>query len=102
MAPLERRLRGVQDDIVHLQSEVARFEQMKEHSEQELLDHERDGNEAGINESRYLIHEFEQAMVSERAKLEELERRVPLLENELADGREEIAILDEKLDELLD
>ena len=102
MAPLERRLGNVQDEILAIHSDLARFETMKERAEEELLDREREGNEGAMNESRYMIHELEQAIVSERAKLEELERRVPLLENELADGRDEIAILDEMLAELLE
>ena len=102
MAPLEGRLRGTQDSILNLRSEVARFEQMKEHAEEELIDQEREGNEGAVNQSRYMIHELEQALVSEGAKLEDLQLRVVQLENELADGRNEIAILDEMLDELLE
>lgn len=102
LAPLERRLRGTQDSILNSQGEIARLEQMKESTEQELADLIREGHEGAINESRYLMGEFEKAIRSEQATIEELERRVVELEDELADGRDEIAILDEKLAELLE
>jgi len=102
LSPMERRLGSVQDEIVNIRSELARFEAMKERAESDLLDAERDGDEGAMNEARFMIRDLEQAMISLRAKLDELERRLPLLENELADGREELLILDEKLEELLD
>jgi hypothetical protein len=44
---------------------------------------------------------MERILATESSRAEEFQRRVRMLEDELADGQEEIAILDEQLQERL-
>ena len=104
----ERRLIPVASDLRSLEGEqedqkvtLARYREMLEQMEDALSEEIRRGVDRPDSESRQMIPQLERELQIEEARAEELERRMRRLEDELADGRREIAILDEQLRELL-
>ncbi len=101
LAPLERRLAGAQGDVESIQSELVHMEAMQEQQERELDESARE--DLGTNDGiRRMLQEIEQMQTGMQARLDDAQARVRRYEDELADGREEIYILDEMLLELLD
>ncbi len=100
LAPLEQRLQDAQSEVDGLGDELVHMSVMKEQFESQLdeLSKTRDMDESERNQ----IREFERVEAAIEARVEEAQLRVRRYEDELADGREEIEILDEMLLELLD
>ena len=98
--PLERRLRSAQSEVEGLADELVHLGAMKKQEEEELDDllRSREIDEGDRRE----LKEIERAEVGLQARLDEAQIRARKYEDELADGREEIEILDEMLLELLD
>ena len=101
LAPLERRLAGAQGDMEGIEAEQVHMESMREQQERELDEIVREGKETddGI---RRMLREVELMQTAMEARLFDAQARVRRFEDELAEGREEIEILDEMLLELLD
>ncbi len=100
-APLERRLAGAQADVEGIEAEQVRMESMREQQERELDEIMRQGQETDDGVRR-MLREVERMQTAMEARLLDAQSRVRRFEDELADGREEIEILDELLLELLD
>ena len=101
LSPLERRLAGAQGDMDGIEAEQVHMESMREQQERELDEIVREGKETdeGI---RRMLREVELMQTAMEARLFDAQARVRRFEDELAEGREEIEILDEILLELLD
>ena len=101
LSPLERRLAGAQGDMDGIEAEQVHMESMREQQERELDEIVREGKETddGI---RRMLREVELMQTAMEARLFDAQARVRRFEDELAEGREEIEILDEMLLELLD
>ena len=104
----ERRLIPVASDLRSLEGEyedqkvmVVRYREMLRQMEDALSEEIRRGVDRPDSEPRQMIPEFERELQIEIARSEDLDRRMRRLEDELADGRRAIAILDEQLRELL-
>jgi hypothetical protein len=101
LAPLERRLAGAQRDVEGIEAEQVHMESMREQQERELDESVREGLETDDGVRR-MLREVELMQTAMEARLDDAQARVRRYEDELADGREEIEILDEMLLELLD
>lgn len=102
LAPLEAQMRRVDTQIFDHKSEIKRMEQMVEEHEDLLDDEIRDGTDRPGSDTRQYMHQLPQAVASITARYEELQLRQRRLEDELGDGRDEIALLDEALREMLE
>ncbi len=100
LAPLEQRLQDAHSDVETMEGELVQMRAMREQFEAQLdeLSKTRDMDENERNQ----IREFERVEAAIEARTDEAQLRVRRYEDELADGREEIEILDEMLLELLD
>ncbi len=100
LAPLERRLQGAQSDVETMEGELVQMKAMREQYETQVdeMSKTRELNEG----ERLQVREFERVEAAIEARVDEARLRVRRYEDELADGREEIEILDEMLLELLD
>jgi len=101
LIPVASDLRSLEGDYQDQKVVVTRYQEMLRQMEDALSEEIRRGVDQPDSESRQMIPEFERELQIEIARIEELERRMRRLEDELADGRKEIAILDEQLRELL-
>ena len=101
LAPLEKRLAGAQSEVEGIEAEQVRMESMREQQERELDEIVREGRETDDGVRR-MLREVELVQNAMEARLSNAQSRVRRFEDELADGREEIEILDEMLLELLD
>lgn len=104
----ERRLLPVASDLRSLEGDheeqkviVTRYREMLEQMEDALSDEIRRGVDRPDSEPRQMIPELERELQIQIERIEDLERRMRRLEDELIDGRREIAVLDEQLRELL-
>lgn len=102
LAPLEGRLRGVEDDALNAKTEIDRMQAMIGRAEEDLEAEIRNGADPQNAMNRQLVEELQAHVKGETERLEDLIARQRRLEDELAEGRNEIAILDEQLDDLLE
>ncbi len=102
LAPLERDLRGAEGELFDAKSEVSQMLEMQRAQEDEMRELERDGDATEAAAARKMLEDFERIILMQTTRMEDLQRRAMTLEDELADGRDEIAILDEMLLELLE
>ena len=102
LIPVASDLRSLEGDYEDQKVVVTRYQEMLEQAEDLLSDEIRRGVDRPDSEPRQMIPGFERELQIEIARIEELERRMRRLEDELSDGRREIAILDEQLRELLE
>jgi hypothetical protein len=101
LIPVASDLRSLEGDYEDQKVVVTRYQEMLRQMEEALSDEVRRGVDRPDSEPRQMIPEFERELQIEIDRIEDLERRMRRLEDELADGRREIAILDEQLRELL-
>jgi chromosome segregation ATPase len=102
IAPIADDLRDVESAVFDSKSQLMHMQDMLRDEEDRLRNEIRDGVDQPDSETRLMIEQYERAIQADTARLDGLDRRLRRLEDELAEGREEIAILDEMLQELLD
>jgi len=102
LAPLEAQMRRVDSEMFDHKSEMKRMGQMVEEHEDRLDDEIREGTDRPNSDTRQYLHQLRQAVAGITARYEELQLRQRRLEDELADGRDEIALLDDALGEMLE
>ena len=100
LAPAERRLVNAQNDVENARDELRSMQAMRAQAEEEIDNAIRAG-EADDEGARHLLGEIDRREAVVVARQEEAATRVRRVEDDLADGREEIEILDEMLLELL-
>ena len=101
LIPVASDLRSLEGDYEDQKAQVKRYREMLEQMEDVVSEQVRRGVDRQDSEAREMIPGIEREMQIEIGRLEDLERRMRRLEDELVDGRREIAILDEQLRELL-
>jgi len=102
IAPAERRLRDAETSLLGREAEIKRMQAMLEEQRRVLDDENRDGTDPSVSGTRNMIAELERVIRTEDAQLDDARMRVRRLEDELADQREEIEILDDLLLEMLE
>jgi septal ring factor EnvC (AmiA/AmiB activator) len=101
LAPLESGLRRAERAMIDVEARLERMKEEREAMEDVIAEEVRDGIDKDDSDARRMRDQLDRVLESESARVEEMRRRVLRLEDELADGREEIVILDEQLRELL-
>jgi chromosome segregation ATPase len=101
LAPLESELRRGERALIDIEARLKRMQEEREEMENVLAEEVRDGIDREESETRRMKSQLDRVVESESARVEEMRRRVLRLEDELSDGRDEIVILDEQLQELL-
>jgi len=101
VAPLESRVRSMQDEVDNRELEHKRFNDMLEAQREVVQDLLRAGSEVAESE-RSMIDELETHMKSMLRETDDRRMKLQQLENELADRREDIEDLDDMLTELFE
>jgi chromosome segregation ATPase len=102
IAPIAGDLREVEHAVFDAKNQLMHMQEMLRDEEDRLKNEIRDGVDQPESETRLMIEQYERAIEADTARLDGLERRMRRLEDELADGRDEIEILDDTLQELLE
>jgi chromosome segregation ATPase len=102
LEPLERRLRSAESEIEANEDHLASLERMQEQQEETLNEEIREGVDAPRSETRRALDDIKRTQDSVAERTEKARMRAQEYENELARGRREIEILDEKLLEALE
>ena len=101
LAPLESELRRAERALIDIESRVKRMNEEREELEDVVDEEIRDGVDQAGSEARRMQEQLARVVEMETGRVEEYRRRVIRLEDQLAEGRDEILILDEQLMELL-
>jgi hypothetical protein len=101
LIPLESELRRAERSLLDMQSRLKMIQEELEQTEDQLSEEMRQGVDPKDSDARRAREQMERILATENVRAEEFQRRVRMLEDELAEGREDIAILDEQLQELL-
>lgn len=102
MEPLERRLRSTENEIEGIEEQLKALERMRAQHEELLDDEIREGADTPHSETRRILDDIERSQAGATERLEAVRVRLQQYENDLADGRREIEILDEMLLDLLE
>lgn len=102
LEPLEDRLKTAESQVQSLNGEITRLETMLEQQEEVLGDEIRRGLDQPDSDTRRMLDELRMILRIQSDELAQAESRVRGLEDEMARGRDEIAILDEMLLEMLE
>lgn len=102
MEPLERRLRSAENEIERIEDQLKAMERMREQHEEALDDEIREGVDVPHSETRRILEDIERSQTGAAERLESVRMRMQQYENDLAEGRRAIEILDEMLMELLE
>jgi len=100
--PMASHLRSLQREYDDRKSELKHYQEMLELEKDVISDEVREGTDRPDSGSRNQVKELERILTVETARIEDLERRMRQLEDDLAEGREEILVLDEQLREMLE
>jgi chromosome segregation ATPase len=101
LIPLESELRRAERSLLDMQSRLKMIQEELEQQEEQLSEEMRQGIDPQDSDARRAREQMERILETENSRAEEFERRVRMLQDELAEGQDEIAILDEQLQELL-
>lgn len=102
LEPAEKRLRDAESRLEGRDAEIKRMKQMLEEQQQVLDDEVREGIDPTVSETRRMVANLERVIRTQEAQVEDGRARIRQLEDELADKREEIEILDDLLLEMLE
>jgi len=102
LEPMASHLRSLQREYDGRKTEIKHYQEMLEGAHNQVSDEIRQGRDlVAESEAAQIVAEMERVLVVETAGIEGLERRMRELEDALADGREEVLILDEQLREMM-
>jgi chromosome segregation ATPase len=101
LEPMASHLRSLQREYDDRKSELKHLQETLELEEDRISDEIREGTDRPDSASRTMVKELERVLAVETARIEDLERRMRRLEDDLAEGREEVLVLDEQLQEML-
>jgi chromosome segregation ATPase len=102
LSPLDGELQQARGEVRAKQQEIARMEGIREALEKQIDDAVRAGADPQQMPERAELPRIDAMIELQREELGTAERRVMELEDDLATGRDRIAILDEQLQELLE
>jgi chromosome segregation ATPase len=101
IAPLQGRVDSTQSEAHGLENEIRRMRAFEQELEDSIDEAVRDGSDTPENEQRELQSQIRSELKQLLEQLEVAELRKRQAEDDLADAREEIEVLDETLLELL-
>jgi hypothetical protein len=101
LAPLEAELRDAENEVLRAETEIRRMEDMQERQERLISRAVREGTDQPDSEARRMIQKIEASREYQAGRQDEAVQRVRQLEDRLAEGRDEIAIVEATLNELL-
>jgi hypothetical protein len=102
LEPMASHLRSLQREYDDRKSDLKHIQEMLALEEERISDEIREGTDRPDSGTRNQVKELERVLTVETARIEDLQRRMRQLEDDLAEGREEVLILDEQLRELLE
>lgn len=102
LEPAEQRLRDAESRLEGRESEIKRMTQILEEQQGVLEDEIREGTDQPGSDTRRMIANLERVIRTQQAQFDDGQMRVRRLEDELADQREDIEILDDLLMEMLE
>lgn len=102
LAPLERSLRGNEQDQIDTRQNITETEMWKSSTEDQIDELEREGIDHAPDDFRQQVVVAELEIERLQLRLQTLQQRQIELENSLGDGRDEIEVLDDLLRELLE
>jgi len=102
LAPLARQLESIKDDRINTRTNITDATEWRDRSEDQLHDQEREGIDDDPEGLRQQVIIANAEIERLNRRLESLQERQIDLEDRLADGRDEVDVLDELLRELLD
>jgi len=102
LTPLENRVESAESAVQGLTAEIKRLRDMLSHEEDLLQEEIRAGTDTPDSDTRRMIGELRRVLDTQTSMLELESLRLRQLEDQLADGREEVEILDEMLLEMLE
>ena len=102
LEPLERRLRGAENDVENAEEHLKQLARMLEQNEDVLQQEVQDGTDARRSETRRMLDDIRRTQRGAEERLDLAYQATQRFENELADGRRELEILDDRLDELVE
>jgi chromosome segregation ATPase len=102
LAPLERQLESNKDDQVNTRSSITDATEWRDRTEDEIRNLDREGVDDDTDGLRQQVVIANAEIERLNRRLESLKERQIDLEDRLADGRDEVDILDDLLRELLD
>jgi len=101
-APLEAELRDAENTVLRTESEIQRIAEISEQQERQISRDLRDGTDSPDSEARRMMQKIDTMVEFQAGRLGDNRERMRKLEDQLAEGREEEAILEDMLAELLD
>jgi hypothetical protein len=102
LEPAEQRLRDAEAELHGRESEIERMKLMLEEQRTVLEDELREGMDPAESDTREMIAEWERHIRTEESQLDAMQMRVRELEDEIAERRDDIEILDDILLELIE
>jgi peptidoglycan hydrolase CwlO-like protein len=102
LAPLESELRRAEREVEEHETWVAHMKTELEETEERLREATRTGNEPDAVSAREMVEQIRSIIEGQEKQRDTLHERVRRLEDELADGRDELAVLEEMLRERLE
>ena len=102
LGPLETRLQHAEVDLRNNEEQLKSLESMRVQHKDRLAEEIKDGTDARRSETRRMLDDIDRTMDSVTERGEDSTTRLRQLEDEIADQKEEIEILDEMLAELLE
>ena len=102
LAPMESRLRSAENTVKGIEDELTRLRTMREQIEEALNDNEIRGEATPEDGSREMLVHIERELEVLGVQVEAERLRARELEDDLAEGREDVEDLDEMLIELLE
>jgi len=102
LEPMAGHLRSLQREYDDRKTEIKHYQEMLEQARNQVSEEIRQGRDlVADSEASQIAAEMERALLVETGRIEGLERRMRELEDALAEGREEVLILDEQLREMM-
>jgi chromosome segregation ATPase len=102
LAPMSSDLRSMEAEYGNRKTEIKRLREFIKQQEEVLDDELRQGIDPDDSEARLYLDDLNREIKVEGTRLEELSMRIRRLQDDIAEEREEIEILDEQLSELID
>jgi hypothetical protein len=102
LEPIERQLSYAEAELRGEEDGLASLERMREQHEANLAEEIRQNVDAPRSETRRVLDDIERSAVGYETRIKAARQRIQQHENDLALGRKQIAILDERLMELLE
>jgi len=102
LVPLEQRVETARTELRKIEDHLAQLAMLKDQGEERLADEIGDGLDAQRSEARRMLDEIERTRQTQEQRQEQAVLRARQLEDELAERRRSIEILEDELLDLLE